>query len=156
MDAMLKKGGPWQIDEENVTRLFELVQLDIWASLASALSLPIASLAEMGRSELAAYVKKEQDIYADFAQRGARVLIHQDMEFQLGGSEAVAAACAEIERNITKVMDQLIASSQNTIEEVALLRECKQLSGSVLELYNAAFEIKGAFDNVNLFSELPL
>jgi hypothetical protein len=54
------------------------VQLDIWASLASALALPSAALPKMDRSALAAYVKKEQDTYANFARGAVNKMLHDD------------------------------------------------------------------------------
>ena len=130
------------------------MQLDIWASLASALALPSAALPEMDRSALAAYVKEEQDVYADFAQRGAKVLLRQDRELQQGGSEAVAAVCAQIEQAFKEETELLLSSSTaaspggSTAEEVARLRRCQQQSGSMLALYHAASTVIEAFENV--------
>jgi len=129
------------------------VQLDIWASLASTLALPSAALPDMDRSALAAYVKEEQDIYADFAQRGAKVLLRQDRELQQGGSEAVAAVCAQIEQAFKEETEVLLASSTaspggSTAEEVTRLRRCQQQFGSMLDLYHAASTIIEAFENV--------
>ena len=129
------------------------MQLDIWASLASALALPSAALPDMDRSALAAYVMEEQDVYADFAQRGTNVLLRQDRELQQGGSEAVAGVCAQIEQAF-KEETELLASSTaaspggSTAEEVARLRRCEQQSGNIPELYQAASTIKKAFENV--------
>ena len=151
----MRRGEQWSGGEETIERLFERVQLDIWASLASVLALPSAALPDMDRSALSAYVKEEQDIYADFAQRGAKVLLRQDRELQQGGSEAVAAACTQIEQAFKeKTAESLLASSTtaspggSTAEEVARLRRCQQQSGSMLELYHAASTIIEAFENV--------
>jgi hypothetical protein len=149
----MRRGEQWAGGQETIERLFELVQLDIWASLASTLALPSAALPDMDRSALAAYVKEEQDIYADFAQRGAKVLLRQDRELQQGGSEAVAAVCAQIEQAFKEETELLLASSTaspggSTAEEVARLRRCQQQSGSMLELYQSASTIKEAFENV--------
>ena len=132
------------------------MQLDIWAALASALALPSAALPDMNRSALTAYVKEEQDIYADFAQRGAKVLLRQDRELQQGGSEAVAAVCAQIEQAFKEETAELLLSASSTAaspggstaEEVARLRRWQQQSGSMLGLYHAASTIIEAFENV--------
>ena len=150
----MRRGEQWEGGQETIERLFELVQLDIWASLASALALPSAALPDMDRSALAAYVKEEQDTYADFAQRGAKDLLRQDRELQQGGSEAVAAVCAQIEQDFKEETELLLSSSTaappggSTAEEVVRLRRCQQQSGSMLELYQSASTIKEAFGNV--------
>ena len=54
------------------------MQLDIWASLASALALPSVALPEMDRSALAAYVKEEQDTYASFAREAVKKKVRDD------------------------------------------------------------------------------
>ena len=43
LDARLRRGEHWAEGEETIERLFELVQLDVWASLASCLALPLHS-----------------------------------------------------------------------------------------------------------------
>ena len=152
----MKRGEQWAGGQETIDRLFEQVQLDIWASLASVLALPSVALPKMDRSALAAYVKEEQEIYADFAQRGANVLLRQDRELQQGGSEAVAKVCAQIEQAFKEETAELLLSASSTAaspggstaEEVARLRRCQQQSGSMLELYQSASTIKEAFENV--------
>ena len=64
---------------------------------------------------------------------------------QDGGSEAVAAVCAQIEGALTEEISRL---DDITAEEVARLKGCEQQSGSVLELYHSAASIKEAFENV--------
>ena len=123
------------------------MQLDIWASLYSVQTLPSVALPDMDRTRLAQYVQEEQDTYANFAQAGARVLLRQDREFDQGGNQAVAAACAQIEQAFRQEMERLPAAG-GTAEEVARLRGCEQQPGSVLELYHAGWTVKSRFDAV--------
>ena len=64
-----------------------------------------------------------------------------------GRPEATAAIeraiCGRIEE-----LGQLVAPAGNSAEELAQLRECKQLCGSVLQLYHEAAAIKSLFDEV--------
>ena len=149
MDGRLKRGEQWAGGEETIERLFELVQLDIWASLASALALPSAALPDMDRSALAAYVKEEQDTYANFARGAVNKMLRDDREYQQGGSDAVKTLCQEVDEATAQLIAQLLLASNGTnTEEIVQLRECKQLSGSVLELYHAAASLKDDFEKV--------
>ena len=153
------KTGQWRDGEEKIMELFVLVQLDIWTSIETALALSDAVPPAMDRHKLVEYVKEEQAVYADFAQPGVKVLIYQDREMGKGGMEAVTAVCADLERAIQLRIDelgQLVASAGNSAEELTQLRECKQLCGSVLQLYQDAVDIKSFFDDVrhNLYFTL--
>ena len=149
MDARLRRGEQLAEGEKTIKRLFELVQLDIWASLASALALPSAAIPERDRSSLAAYVKEEQDTYASFAREAVKKKVRDDREYQQGGSDAVKTLCQQIDGAIAQLIAQLLLASNGTnTEELVQLRECKQLSGSVLELYHAAASLKDDFQKV--------
>ena len=128
-----------------------LAQLDIWTSIATTLALPSQTVPGMGRSELAVYVKEEQDAYAEFAQRAVKILLRQDREMQQGGMEAVATVCAAIERAIRGRIEELgllVNTAGSSDEELAQFQECKQMCGSVLQLYQDAVSIKIFFDDV--------
>ena len=153
MDAKLKT-GQWRDGEEKIMELFVLAQLDIWNSIETALALSDAVPPAMDRHKLVEYVKEEQAVYADFAQPGVKVLIYQDREMGKGGMEAVTAVCAAIERAIQlriEELGQLVAPAGNSAEELAQLRQCKQLCSSVLQLYHEAAAIKSLFDEVRRF-----
>ena len=141
------KTGQWTDGEEKIAELFVLAQLDIWTSLATALALPSQTVPGMGRSELAVYVKEEQDAYAEFAQRAVKILLRQDREMQQGGMEAVATVCAAVERAIRGRIEELKTTGSSD-EELVQFQECRQMCGSVLQLYQDAVSVKIFFDDV--------
>ena len=147
VDAKLKKGEQWAEGEEIIERLFELVQLDIWASLASALALSSDALSPaMSHSELAEYVKEEQDTYASFVKQGIQLLLREDRELQQGGRDAVAAVCNEIEQQLR---DSIVSFLADTGVETTRLEGCRQVSDSLLQLYQDAVAAKAIFDAVS-------
>ena len=156
MDAKLKK-GEWDDaseaeGEQKIQELFDLVQLDIWASIATVLSLPTPALPDKGRVELVQYVEEEQEEYSKFAQQGAKILIRQDREFEEGGHDAVTRVCTEIERAIKVQMDGWLGSVTD-VDKGVQLRESRQQTGSILKLYQRAAQVKEFFDEVTfLFS----
>ena len=151
MDAKLKT-GQWTDGEEKISELFVLAQLDIWTSIATALALPSQAVPGMGRSELAEYVKREQAVYENFSRGGVMVLIYQDTEHGGSGAAEVGAVCAVIARAIIERIEelsQLGVAAGSDAEELAQLRENKQLCSSVLQLYQDAVSIKSIFDDVS-------
>ena len=146
MDAKLKT-GQWTDGEEKISELFVLAQLDIWTSIATALALPSQAVPGMNRSKLAEYVKEEQDDYAEFAQGAVKNRLRQDREMQQGGMGAVATVCAAIERAIVDRIEELKTTGSSD-EELVQFQECKQMCGSVLQLYQDAVSIKIFFDDV--------
>jgi hypothetical protein len=65
--------------------------------------------------------------------------------------EAVATVCAAIERAIRGRIEELgllVNTAGSSGEELAQFQECKQMCGSVLQLYQDAVSIKIFFDDV--------
>ena len=77
-------------------RLFDLAQLDLWASLQSALRLPSVKEPTMNREAIKREVDEEQTIYGDLIKASVRVLIRQDKT----GYEAVMASLEELEGTV--------------------------------------------------------
>ena len=132
------------------------MQLDIWASLASALALPSASLSPaMSHSQLAEYVKEEQDTYASFVKQGIQLLLREDRELQQGGRDAVAAVCNEIQQQLRDSIVSFLADADDVRGvETTRLEGCRQMSDSLLQLYQDAVAAKAIFDAVGKPSPL--
>ena len=95
---MLKKGGVR--DEVAVRdegrRLFDLAQLDLWASLLCALRLPSPKEPTMDRVALTAKVDRENGVYSNLIKASVDVLIYQDE----AGYAAVMASLTVLEASV--------------------------------------------------------
>ena len=103
----------------------------------------------MDRSKLTAYVKDEQDTYANIVREMVNKLLRDDRELQQGGREAVVAICHAIQDAIPGNLDDCLRSLECSPETANKLQKCHQLSCSVLELYQAAAAIEGIFEEVS-------
>ena len=102
---MLKR-GPQQRDTKDEAaakvegrRLFDLAQLDLWASLHSALQLPSPKEPSLDRVTLKAKVNREAEAYSNPVKAFVELLIYQDGM----GYAALTVSLTELDRSVQAV-----------------------------------------------------
>ena len=89
--------GPWdEAAKAEGRRLFDLAQMDLWASLHSALQLPSPKMPDMDVNALKSKVDRETGVYAKAVEAFVELLIHQDE----AGYAAVTASLAALKRRV--------------------------------------------------------
>jgi hypothetical protein len=113
----LRRGGPWdEVARAEGQRLFDLAQLDLWASLLCALRLPSPKEPTMDRVALKAKVDRENGVYSNFIKASVDVLIYQDE----AGYAAVTASLAALEASVKAAFS---SKPPQTVAEIVVLYE---------------------------------
>lgn len=124
---MLLKAGPWDdLARAEGQRLFDVAQLDLWASLQSALE------PTLDRAGLKANVDKEQNDFGDLIKAHVIFLIRRD-------GAGYAAVTASLETLQTAVESAFHCKPQQTVDDI-------------VTLYGHACDIAAEFNEVPLIT----